>query len=130
MHVSNINAINFNAGKVRLDKIDSKDLFRLNEIKEIAKNGKLDLSISKSESSKFLPSHDMFTVIASRDISQLPFNTSIAGKSMLEKNVDLTKFSDEIYSTVIRTVKRLDMKIQQITGKSPKLLAFLDDKKK
>ena len=38
MHVSNINAINFNAGKVRLDKIDSKDLFRLNEIKEIAKN--------------------------------------------------------------------------------------------
>ena len=24
MHVSNINAINFNAGKVRLDKIDSK----------------------------------------------------------------------------------------------------------
>lgn len=64
---SNHYCTTFGAGNVMLKNVNPNRFSKYDEIKRIAEEDKLDISIRKADDSKYLPKNDLYIVIAKQE---------------------------------------------------------------
>ena len=125
MHIVPVSKVAFEAGDIQLKNMDKSSLSNYDKIKEIAKTDEIDFTIRKGKETKYLPSTDMYTILAKREIKKEPFLVYGTGVSLTPKNATKEKVSQNIFKAVISAVEKLGEKITEATGKDPGFLKSL-----
>ena len=83
MHINKIDNTNFQAGKVSLVHVKPGTFNNLRELKNLAKEKDVDISISKTFDRKYLPNYDIYTI----------FITKLMEKGLKSRKIKLLKSS-------------------------------------
>lgn len=62
MRIQQINSISFNAGKLRLIHVTPETLLSAPELKQLAKERNVDITVKKEINNKFLKTFDIYTI--------------------------------------------------------------------
>ncbi len=124
MIINKIDNTNFKAGNVYLKRIDSqKSIQCYDAIKKLAEDKSMDIFITKSKETKYLPREDMYVVIAKKEIpvvSRMFFSMEKisrhgTGCAILSKKANEKELSTKIYNATMNAIDTLEKKLAKET---------------
>ena len=124
MYISKVNDTTFEAGKVKLNGLVSKDLsVQYEQMKKIADNAGIDVLILKSSPSG--AKKDMYSVIAAQDLSVEPYVIHGSSSSFIHKDAAAIDVGAKVLETVVNAVNTLGKKVEKIAGFNPDYLSWM-----
>ena len=116
----------FGAGTVKLTGIEPSGISTYDAIKKLAQNCDIDISIIKTGTSKYLPKHDAFNVIAKYVSGKNEMPKHGFKCLLVDKKASLEELSTKLYGKVLESVTALAISIKECTGKMPDFIKIVN----
>lgn len=101
----------FLAGNVYMKRIIQNDVFNEEVLKKIAEKNNVDLWITKSQNSKFLPKNDMYTVTAREELNIPPYTKRGVAVTLPQKIDDTKTVTEKVFGAIFQAIENLRNKI-------------------
>lgn len=108
MQVTRTNNVKFGAGDVYLRRVAAENIPSYNAIKKIAEDKSMDIFITKSKETKFLPRENMFVIVASKKETEIKHGT---GCAIMPKDTPKEELAVRIYNATMRAIDVLEEKL-------------------
>ena len=125
MNIRKADNINFGVGNVFLKRISSDNIPSYGAIKKLAEDKNIDIFITKNKETKYLPSEDMYTILALKERPVLARGFFRIGKdfkqgtscAIVRKETKKEELSVKIFNSTMNAIDVLEKKLAEINKK-------------
>ncbi len=111
MRVETVSNQSFMSGNVYLKRVAENTVLDADVLKKIAEKNNVDLWITKSPNSKFLPKNDMYTVTAREELNIPPYTKRGVAVTLPQKIDDTKTVTEKVFGAIFQAIENLRNKI-------------------